>query len=176
MHRATRGAFNMKINERFLWALSVLSPSPEDQILEIGCGNGILTEQIANRLDAGCITAIDRSAPAIKQAEKRNAENVNEGVVKLITSDFSKASFAQHQFDKILAFNVNIFWKGSDNNFQLIRHCLKPTGQLYVFYETPSWSDPKIERKIKMLLEVHNFTIQDTTSLKHPACICIFAT
>ena len=165
----------MKINERFLWALSVLSPSPEDQILEIGCGNGILTEQIAHRLDSGCITAIDRSAPSMKQAEKRNAENINEGAVKLITGDFAKASLPQHQFDKIVAFNVNIFWKGSDKDFQLIRHCLKPTGQLYVFYETPSWSDPKMERKIKMLLEAHGFTISDTIPLKHPACICIIA-
>lgn len=176
MHRATRGAFNMKINERFLWALSVLSPAPEDQVLEIGCGNGILTEQIAHRLNSGHITAIDRSAAAMKQAGKRNAENIQEGVVKLIIGDFAKASFAQDQFDKILAFNVNIFWKGTDKDFQLIRHCLKPAGQLYVFYETPSWSDPKIERKIKMLLEAHSFTIQDTISLKHPACICIIAT
>jgi SAM-dependent methyltransferase len=165
----------MKINERFLWALSVLSPSPEDQILEIGCGNGILTEQIAHRLNSGCITAIDRSAPAMKQAGKRNAENINEGAVKLITGDFAKATFPQHQFDKIVAFNVNIFWKGSDKDFQLIRHCLKPAGQLYVFYETPSWSDPKTERKIKMLLEAHSFTISDTIPLKHPACICIIA-
>jgi ubiquinone/menaquinone biosynthesis C-methylase UbiE len=165
----------MKINERFLWALSVLSPSPEDQILEIGCGNGILTEQIANRLDSGCVTAIDRSAAAMKQAGKRNAENINEGAVKLITGDFAKASFPQHQFDKIVAFNVNIFWKGTDKDFQLIRHCLKPAGQLYVVYETPSWSDPKIERTIKMLLEAHNFILQDTISLKHPACICVTA-
>jgi ubiquinone/menaquinone biosynthesis C-methylase UbiE len=166
----------MKLNDRFPWALSVLSPSPEDQILEIGCGNGILTEQIALRLNTGCITAIDRSTSAIKQAGKRNTENMQEGAVKLITGEFAKASFPQHQFDKILAFNVNIFWKGSDKDFQLIRHCMKPTGQLYVFYETPSWSDPKIERKIKMLLEAHSFTILDTVSLKHPACIGIIAT
>jgi precorrin-6B methylase 2 len=166
----------MKINERFLWALSVLAPSPEDQILEIGCGNGILTEQIAHRLNAGCITAVDRSVSAMKQAEKRNAENIQEGAVKLITGDFAKASFPQHQFDRIVAFNVNIFWKGGDKDFQLIRHCLEPAGQLYVFYETPSWSDPKIERKIKMLLEAHGFSIQNTISLKHPACICIIAT
>jgi 16S rRNA A1518/A1519 N6-dimethyltransferase RsmA/KsgA/DIM1 with predicted DNA glycosylase/AP lyase activity len=37
----------MKINERFSWAVSVISISPTDHILEIGCGAGILTEQIA---------------------------------------------------------------------------------------------------------------------------------
>jgi precorrin-6B methylase 2 len=56
----------MKINERFIWALSVLSLSPDDNVLEIGCGNGILTEQIALQLKSGTITAIDRSKPSIK--------------------------------------------------------------------------------------------------------------
>jgi 16S rRNA A1518/A1519 N6-dimethyltransferase RsmA/KsgA/DIM1 with predicted DNA glycosylase/AP lyase activity len=38
------------INERFIWAASILSVRPTDHILEIGCGAGILTEQIAVHL------------------------------------------------------------------------------------------------------------------------------
>lgn len=165
----------MKFNERFLWALSVLSPAATDQILEIGCGNGILTQLIALQLNTGSITAVDRSKSAIKQAEKRNAGLIHEGKVNLITGDFAKASFPQHHFDKMLAFNVNIFWKGSDKDFQLICHCLKPSGRLYIFYETPSWSDPKIERKIRMLLEAHSFIAAETITLTYPASICIIA-
>lgn len=165
----------MKINERFLWALSVLSPAADNVILEIGSGNGILTQLIALQLNSGTVTAIDRSKSAIQQSEKRNAGLIEEGKVKLIAGDFAKAALPENQFDKIVAFNVNIFWKGTDKDFQLIRHCLKPEGQLYVFYETPSWSDPKIERKIKMLLEANNFTVTGIDSLQHPACICIIA-
>ena len=52
-------------NERFLWAISILQIQPRDEVLEIGCGGGLLVEQIAARLETGRITAIDRSAAMI---------------------------------------------------------------------------------------------------------------
>ena len=62
----------MKLNERFIWAVSVLDIKPTDNVLEIGCGAGILAEQIANKLTTGKITAIDKSMPMIKIASRRN--------------------------------------------------------------------------------------------------------
>lgn len=166
----------MKINQRFTWAVAVLEPSPKDHILEIGCGNGILTEQIALQLKSGTITAIDRSIPSIKQAEKRNTKFIKAGKVKLIADDFDKANLPKKQFDKILAFNVNIFWKGSDKDFQQLRHCLKPTGQLFIFYQTPSGADPKLAKQITERLEQHDFTVIETLFEPAPtASFCIIS-
>lgn len=166
----------MKVNERFSWALSILPVSPSDTILEIGCGAGILTEQIALQLTSGTITAIDKSKPMMNRAEQRNKEHIHAGKVKLVIADFASSKLAEHYYDKIVAFNVNISWKGTEKDFQLIHHCMKPSGQLYIFYETPSWADPKIANKIKSMLGAHHFTISDTITLKRPACICVIAT
>jgi cyclopropane fatty-acyl-phospholipid synthase-like methyltransferase len=163
------------VNERFSWAVSVLSPSPSENFLEIGCGAGILTEQIALQLQSGTITAIDKSKPMMKRAEQRNAEYIHSGKVRLVTTDFANSKLAAHCFDKIVAFNVNIFWQGSEKDFQQIRHCLKPTGQLYIFYETPSWANSELENKIKKMIGAHRFNVADTIYLKSPACICVIA-
>lgn len=162
-------------NERFTWAVSVLSPSPSENILEIGCGAGILTEQIALQLQPGTITAIDKSKPMMKRAEQRNAEYINSGKVKLVTAEFASSKLAAHYFDKIVAFNVNIFWQGGEKDFQQIRHCLKPSGQVYIFYETPSWANSELENKIKKMLGAHRFNIADTLYLDRPACVCVIA-
>jgi ubiquinone/menaquinone biosynthesis C-methylase UbiE len=164
-----------EVNNRFIWAISVLKLRPAENILEIGCGTGILTGQIALQLNSGTITAIDRSKPMMKLAEQRNEEYMQAGKVKLVTADFARTKLAEHYFDKIVAFNVNIFWKGSEQDFQQIRRCLKPSGKLFVFYETPAWADTKIETNIKMILGQHGFKIVDTISLKQPPCICIIA-
>ncbi len=63
----------MKVSERFTWAVSVLNIKPTDNILEIGCGAGVLAEQIANKLTIGTITAIDKSMPMINMARRRNS-------------------------------------------------------------------------------------------------------
>lgn len=166
----------MKINERFTWAVSILSPAPADQILEIGCGAGILTEQIALQLKSGSVTAIDKSKPMMQRAEQRNKEYIRAGKVKLVTANLARTKLAEQYFDKIAAFNVNIFWQGSEKDFQQIRHCLKPSGLIYIFYQTPSFADPELADKIKAKLQEYQFTIKDTIIKKTPEpCICIIA-
>ena len=101
-------------------------------------------------------------------------EYIGTGKVKLVTADLARAKLAEQYFDKIAAFNVNIFWQGSEKDFQQIRHCLKPPGLIYIFYQTPSFADPKLADKIKAKLQQHHFTIIDTITKKAPEpCICI---
>ena len=46
-----------KIPSRFIWAAGLLDIKPANKILEIGCGAGLLAEQIANKLRTGSLTA-----------------------------------------------------------------------------------------------------------------------
>ncbi len=122
----------MKINERFLWAVEVLDIKPSDHLLEIGCGAGILAEQIGGRLAAGTITAVDSSAAMIKIATRKNVANAH-----FIASDFASAALPDNAYNKILAFNVNFFWKEPSKELALIRKYLQDNGRLYVFYQAP---------------------------------------
>lgn len=165
----------MKVNERFIWAAIILDIQPNDRVLEIGCGTGILVDQVAGKLDSGTITAIDRSAAMIRMASKRNALFISGGKVKLRTGDFTKLSFDQSEFSKIAAFNVNFFWKNPEQELEIIRRILQPHGELYIFYQAPYEIDINAADPIKQKLEQSSFEITDTIlkQMKPSSAFCI---
>jgi tRNA A58 N-methylase Trm61 len=152
----------MEPNERFTWAATVLNLQPADRVLEIGCGAGLLVEQIARVLDPGTIVALDRSAAMIKMASKRNAASVSAGKAQFMNLDFSDSTFKKSEFDKIVAFNVNFFWKDPKQELEIVKKILKATGQLYIFYQAPTWTDIEATRPIRENLIKNSFTISDT--------------
>lgn len=162
----------MKINERFSWAIDVLDIKPSDHLLEIGCGAGILVEQIGGRLKEGTITAVDSSAAMIKIATRKNITNAH-----FITSDFTRTSLPENSYNKILAFNVNFFWKDAANELTLIRKYLKRNGKLYVFYQAPYDITIAAAKPIEEKLRSHGYTIVDTIfkKMKPASAFCIIA-
>lgn len=143
---------------RFEWATHLIHPEPDDQILEIGCGVGLLAELITASLSTGSLTAIDSSASMIRKAEKRNQFAIAQGRLTLLTKPFEETSFRQF-FNKIVAFNVNFFWKHPTEELHLARKLLKPDGQLFIFYQTPSGIDLELMKKIEAQLVENGFRI-----------------
>lgn len=143
----------MGVKDRFTWATAILDIASDDRILEIGCGAGLFAEQIVKHLDQGSITAIDRSAAMIKLASKKNAAGVAAGRANFLHLDFVESAFNKNQFDKIVAFNVNFFWKKPKEEFRIIKQIMKPTGQLYIFYQAPTWLREEATQPIKKNLE-----------------------
>lgn len=69
----------MRVPDRISWAVELLDIAPDDQILEFGCGPGVAVRLVGDRLDTGCITAIDRSATAVQRTRDRNADHIAAG-------------------------------------------------------------------------------------------------
>lgn len=141
-----------KSPERFLWAVEVMDIKPNDQVLEIGCGAGLLAEQIALRLDEGHVTAIDRSVPMVKMAEKRNKSLVERGICDFWTGDFSKYT-SSIKYNKIVGFNVNFFWKKGEKELYHTKDLMEKDGLLYVFYQAPYEIDITAAEPIRNTLE-----------------------
>ena len=152
----------MITNQRFIWAATILDPKPHDNVLEIGCGAGLLVDQIANKLDSGHITAIDRSAAMIKMASKRNARSISTGKINFVTMNFLNSDFRKHEFDKVASFNVNFFWKNPEQELKMIKKILKPMGELYIFYQAPFEISITAANPVKENLIKHSFEIIDT--------------
>src|SRR5215467_855573 len=52
--------------------VELLSPQPGERILDLGCGDGVLTKKIA---DLGCkIVAVDSNAPQVEAAKRLSLE------------------------------------------------------------------------------------------------------
>jgi SAM-dependent methyltransferase len=128
------------IPERIRWAVRVMAPHPDDRLLEIGCGPGVAVSLVCEQLAGGRITAIDRSATAIRRAAARNAGHVAAGRAVLRATALESLHPADLPdgpggYDKVFAMNVNLFWvRDPARELELIRALLKPGGALFLFY------------------------------------------
>lgn len=127
----------MNANNRFEWAVETLNISEHDTLLEIGCGTGILLEQIARKLRSGNITGIDRSGAMITKAEKRNEHFIKQGKVSFIQCEFARLIPGSKTYNKIFAFNVNTFWKNGAAELGIIKTMLETNGCFFLFHQPP---------------------------------------
>ncbi|HUC81513.1 MAG TPA: methyltransferase domain-containing protein [Flavisolibacter sp.] len=154
----------MPVNERFLWAVHLLDVKPNDSILEIGCGVGILVELLAGQA-VGNIVAIDQSEKMIRAAEKRNRQYIESGKVELLPVELAKFS-SQKRFSKIVAFNVNAFRKRPATEFGLVSNFLKEDGVFYLFYQLPYEADKETIYEWKAIATMNGFAVRNVFSKK----------
>jgi ubiquinone/menaquinone biosynthesis C-methylase UbiE len=149
------------IPERFLWATELLNIKQNQNILEIGCGVGILAECIADQLTTGKFVAVDKSASMLKKARARNKRHIDRGTSEFVGVDFAKAILQNSTFDIIVAFNVNFFWKDSSKELSIIRKTLKENGKLFVFCQLPYDVRRSAAEPIRTKLRENGFEIID---------------
>lgn len=124
--------------ERLQWAVRALDIAADDQVLEVGCGRGVAAALVCDRLIGGRITAIDRSAIAIRRATQRNSDNIAAGKAIFRHTDLAGFTPAGTRFDKVFAVNVNLFWvRAADPELVILRRLLGDDGVLSLFYGTP---------------------------------------
>ena len=80
--------------------LSLLSPQPEERILDLGCGTGHLTSMIA--ASGARVVGVDNSLEMIEEARQKHAH------LKFIHADATNISFPS-QFDAIFS-NAVLHW------------------------------------------------------------------
>jgi cyclopropane fatty-acyl-phospholipid synthase-like methyltransferase len=127
------------VPERVRRAVDVLHVQPNDRLLEIGPGPGVAAALIGERLEEGCLVAIDRSAVAVRRTLNRNGALVAAGKVEVRHSSLEDFDGSGGPFDKVFAIDVNLFWvRDATAELARIADLLAPGGTLYLFFETPS--------------------------------------
>ena len=112
---ATNARFVSDLGEPLL---QLLEPQPGELILDLGCGDGALTEKIA---DYGCkVIGADSSAPQLQAAKERG--------LKAVVLDGHHLCF-RRQFDAIFT-NAALHWmKEPEKVIDGVRLALKPQGR-----------------------------------------------
>jgi len=108
--------------------LSLLHLSGHERVLDIGCGDGRITAQIASRLTTGSVLGVDSSQHMIDFASAHHAQQPH---LKFETANAGRLPF-HDEFDLIVSFNA-LHWLPDPNPpLQSIRASLKPnaTAQL----------------------------------------------
>ena len=128
-HRKTGQTWNTEAyaaNGRFVANLAtevvaLLNPQPGEHILDLGCGDGALTEQLAE--NGAIVLGIDSSPTMLSAARKRNL-HVEQGEATALPY--------QHQFDAVFS-NATLHWitgfQGQQTALAGIHRALRPGGR-----------------------------------------------
>ena len=130
------------MSDRLTWAVDQLDLSPDDRVLEVGCGHGVAVDLIASRLRTGRVVGLDRSPKMIAAAEERNAAHIAAGRARLVTADVETADLDGERFTKILAVRFPPLLRGDAGpTLAALRNHLAEDGALYVAEQPPRADD-----------------------------------
>ena len=115
--------------------LAELDLTPEDNLLEVGCGGGAL---LKSALEGGCrAAAIDHSPDMVRLARETNQQAVNEGRLEVKEGDAASLPFPDATFTCAAMTGVLGFLADPVQALSEIRRVLKPGGRFVVLGSDP---------------------------------------
>ncbi|HZW84979.1 MAG TPA: methyltransferase domain-containing protein [Nitrososphaerales archaeon] len=111
--------------------LERLALTPDDRLLEIGCGGGALLHEA---LKSGCTAAgIDHSLEMVKLAKEANAEAIREGRLEIKEASAEVIPFSNSAFTCAAITNVLGFLEDPVGVFGEVNRVLAPGGRMVIF-------------------------------------------
>ncbi|WP_083632538.1 class I SAM-dependent methyltransferase [Bradyrhizobium sp. NAS96.2] len=112
------------------WVTDLLEVDPDDRVLEVGFGPGIVIQRLSSLVPAGSVAGIDASQEMVGQARARNATAVGDGRIDLRLGSVEHLPFDDASFDKALAINSMQVWPDAVAGLLEIRRVMKAGGKI----------------------------------------------
>jgi ubiquinone/menaquinone biosynthesis C-methylase UbiE len=116
------------------WTADLLDIQPEDQIIEIGFGNGANIKLLLQRAVRGSVAGVEISKTAIEMATKKNAKAISEGRVKLHLAQGNALPSENNVFDKACSVATAYVIEDPGAVFKEMFRVLKPKGRAAVTF------------------------------------------
>jgi ubiquinone/menaquinone biosynthesis C-methylase UbiE len=116
-----------------------LALKPGEVALDLGCGNGRITEYISH-LTGAKMVGLDFASEVIKNAQRRTVDKKDRLIY--VTGDMDELSFDEESFDAIISIDTLYFVESIDATIRKLKSLLKPTsGRMAIFYDQSRDSD-----------------------------------
>jgi len=113
-----------------VWVAGLLEVTPDDAVLEIGFGPGVIIQCLSKLASAGHVAGIDPSPEMVEQARARNAIAIKDGRVDLRRGSAESLPFADDTFDKALAINSMQVWPDAAGGLRAIQRVMRLGGRI----------------------------------------------
>jgi len=131
--------YNVLDMEQLHTLVEMLELKPGEVALDLGCGNGRITEYISH-LTGAKMVGLDFAAEVIKNAQHRTVDKRDH--LTYVTGDMNELSFDEESFDAIISIDTLYFVESIDATIRKLKSLLKPTrGRLAIFYDQSCDSD-----------------------------------
>ncbi len=138
--RMPHGEYGLEVGEKMnegnlhinLNTIETLDPKANENILEIGMGNGFFVKHILSVDQSIKYSGCDFSELMVEQANKRNDEFIKSGQAKFFLANADKLPLEDKTFDKVFTINTLYFWEDPQTVLAEIRRVLKPNGELTI--------------------------------------------
>jgi ubiquinone/menaquinone biosynthesis C-methylase UbiE len=112
------------------WVCDLLQVGPNDSVLEVGFGPGVVIQRLSKLARGGHVAGIDLSQEMVEQARTRNMSAIQSGRVDLRHGSVESLPFDDASFDKALAINSMQVWPDAVVGLREIRRVMKPGGRI----------------------------------------------
>ncbi|WP_420637461.1 class I SAM-dependent methyltransferase [Candidatus Poriferisocius sp.] len=124
-------------------AIARLHPDPGEHLLDVGCGTGTTTLELARLVgEGGFVTGVDVSAPMLDEARRR-ADGAGMANVSFVVADAGAHRFEPRHHDGVFSRMGIMFFAEPVAGFTNLRRALRPGGRLgFVCWRSPgenSW-------------------------------------
>jgi ubiquinone/menaquinone biosynthesis C-methylase UbiE len=114
------------------WVTQLLSIGPNDSVLEVGFGPGVIIQRLSKLASMGNVAGVDPSRAMVRQACARNITAIKSGRVDLQHGSVESLPFDDNSFDKALAINSMQVWPDAVTGLREMRRVIKPEGGIAV--------------------------------------------
>jgi ubiquinone/menaquinone biosynthesis C-methylase UbiE len=135
------------------WAIELLEVRPNDRVLEVGSGSGVIIQRVA--AVAACVVCVDLSQEMVEQARARNAGAVLNRRVELRRGSVDSLPYERNTFDAALTINSFQVWQNAVAGLREIHGVMKPGGRVALGF-TPYSGQSK--KGLMEMLAIADFT------------------
>ncbi len=165
----------MEMGNAFLTELSYKHAQfqPDENILEIGIGNGNFLPSIKAQIGSGKLVGLDYSEFMVEAAKQNNADHLSQGF-QIVHGALPHMPLENNSFDKVISINTLYFWDEPSTYLEDIKRVLTPTGKLILGFRTKESVEglpfSQYGFTLYSLEEAKAFLTQEELTIEHCEC------